>query len=337
MTSSPHDPTKGGNVSATPTDPGRLAALAATGRPFQPQECAERAERAAGFVDADALPRTGLGSALRLWQDEHSVAWLNTWWERRDTGYHDHDGSAVGVHVVQGSVTNEGLPTGGPRRPRHYGPGESFSVPGSGIHRMDHDAGAITIHVYSPPLRAIGYYDIVDGLLQRVPGPPDESSPASPRLLESLDALTPPAVGDRPRTVADTLARARAGLHRLDPAQAWEAARHGALLVDIRPEYQRRADGEFPGAIVIERNHLEWRCHPDSPARIPEATGSDIGWIICCSEGDASSLAAATLQALGLAGATDLAGGFQAWRAAGLPISRPATPSRPRLPGVGAE
>jgi hypothetical protein len=178
------------NMSTTPTDQARLAALAATDRPFQPAECADRARRAAEFVDIAALPRTGPGTYVLLWADEHSIAWLNTWWERRDTGYHDHDGSAVGVCIVEGSVTNEGLPIGSPRRVRRYGPGETFSFPGSGIHRMDHEAGAITVHVYSPPLRAIGYYDIFDGMLQRTPGPPDERSPASPRLLEALDALT---------------------------------------------------------------------------------------------------------------------------------------------------
>lgn len=151
-----------------------------------PAECAERARRAAADFDTGTLPREGPGSYLLLWADEGSIAWLNTWWEGRDTGYHDHDGSAVGIHVLEGRVTNEGLPIDGVRRVHAYGPGESFSLPGSGIHRMDHEAGAITIHVYSPPLRAIGYYDVVDGLLQRVPGPPDEGSPPSPKLLESL-------------------------------------------------------------------------------------------------------------------------------------------------------
>jgi len=121
-----------------------------------------------------------------LWQDEHSVSWLNAMPERRDTGYHDHDGSAFGVHVIEGSVTNEGLPIGGPRRVHRYGPGDTFSFPGSGIHRMDHDAESVTVHVYSPPLRSIGYYEVVGGLLQRTPGPPDEASPESPRLLTAL-------------------------------------------------------------------------------------------------------------------------------------------------------
>ncbi len=95
-------------------------------------------------------------------------------------------GRAALPHVIEGSVTNEGLPIGGPRHARRYGPGDSFSVPSGGIHRMDHDAGAVTVHVYSPPLRAIGHYEVVDGLLQRTPGPPDEASPESPRLLRSL-------------------------------------------------------------------------------------------------------------------------------------------------------
>jgi hypothetical protein len=137
-------------------------------------------------VDTAALDRAGHGTSFVLWEDEHSVAWLNVMLEPRDTGYHDHDGSAVGVYVIEGSVTNEGLPVGPPRRVHRYGAGDSFSVPGMGIHRMDHDSGAITVHVYSPPLRAIGYYEVADGLLQRTPGPPDEASPESLRLLDAL-------------------------------------------------------------------------------------------------------------------------------------------------------
>jgi hypothetical protein len=168
---------------------GELAALAATERPFQPDQCAERARRAAALIGQAGLPRDK--ASFVLWHDEHSVAWLNIMPEPRDTGYHDHDGSAVGVYVIGGSVTNEGLPVGGPRRVHRFGPGDAFSVPGSGIHRMDHDAGAVTVHVYSPPLRAIGYYEVVDGLLQRVLGPPDEASPESPELLAVLQAAAP--------------------------------------------------------------------------------------------------------------------------------------------------
>jgi rhodanese-related sulfurtransferase len=128
------------------------------------------------------------------------------------------------------------------------------------------------------------------------------------------------------------LARARARLTRLDPIDAWDAVQHGgAILVDTRPEFQRVADGEIPGAIVIERNHLEWRLHPESEDRIAEAVDAGIRWILICDEGFASSLAAATLQEIGLPHATDVVGGFQAWRDAGLPLSAPGTISQPRL------
>ena len=172
-------------------DTDMLAALVATDRILEPEECATLASRAAALVDAGALPRTGPVTSILLWADENSSGWLDAEWERRDTGYHDHDGSAVGVYVIDGNVTNEGLPVAGVRRVRHYGPGESFHFPGTGIHRMDHEGGAITIHVYSPPLRAIGYYEIVDGLLQRTPGPADVPSPASPQLLELLAGIEP--------------------------------------------------------------------------------------------------------------------------------------------------
>ena len=150
-----------------------------------PQECAALAERAAAGVDVAGLPRTGASQSVVLWQDEDCIAWLNVILDPRDTGFHDHDGSAVGVYVLRGSVTNEGLPIAESRRVHRYGPGEEFSVPGTGIHRMTHD-DAVTVHIYSPPLRAIGYYELVDGLLQRTVGPPDEASPESPRLLTAL-------------------------------------------------------------------------------------------------------------------------------------------------------
>lgn len=126
------------------------------------------------------------------------------------------------------------------------------------------------------------------------------------------------------------LARARARLKRLTPRQALAATRKGAVLIDTRPEFQRRADGGIPGAIVIERNHLEWRLHPRSAGRIPEALDTNIQWIVICDEGYASSLAAATLQAIGLRRATDVVGGFRAWRAARLPTLPPGvvTPAR---------
>jgi len=121
-------------------------------------------------------------------------------------------------------------------------------------------------------------------------------------------------------TVETMLANARARLHRLEAPEAAEAIAGGALLVDIRPQWQRATEGAIPGALLIERNHLEWRLDPSSYARIPEAVDHDVAVVVVCSEGYTSSLAAASLQELGLHRATDLIGGFQAWRAARLPV-----------------
>jgi rhodanese-related sulfurtransferase len=121
------------------------------------------------------------------------------------------------------------------------------------------------------------------------------------------------------RTIADVLADARRKIRRLDPAQAQAAVANGALLIDIRPVWQRAEYGEFPGALVIERNHLEWRLDPSSDVRIREAVDHEIEVIIACQESYTSSLAAAALVDLGLHKSADLAGGFIAWRDAGLP------------------
>jgi rhodanese-related sulfurtransferase len=122
-------------------------------------------------------------------------------------------------------------------------------------------------------------------------------------------------------TVDDLLAVARARLDRVDPQRAAELATEGAHLVDTRPQWQREKEGSLPGALVIERNHLEWRLDPTSSARIPEAVDHDVAWVLFCSEGYSSSLAAASLQDLGLHRATDVDGGFTAWKAAGLPTA----------------
>jgi rhodanese-related sulfurtransferase len=122
-------------------------------------------------------------------------------------------------------------------------------------------------------------------------------------------------------TVDELLAAARARLDRVGPDKAAALVAEGARLVDTRPQWQRDSEGSLPGALVIERNHLEWRLHPTSDARVPEATDHDVTWIVVCSEGYSSSLAAASLQDLGLRHATDLDGGFRAWKAAGLPVA----------------
>jgi rhodanese-related sulfurtransferase len=121
------------------------------------------------------------------------------------------------------------------------------------------------------------------------------------------------------RTIDDLLADAREALDRLTPEQARQAQGAGAVLIDIRPEANRRTEGELPDAVVIERNELEWRLDPASDARLPLAS-YDLQPVLVCNEGYASSLAAAVLRELGVTRATDLIGGFRAWRAAGLPV-----------------
>jgi rhodanese-related sulfurtransferase len=117
----------------------------------------------------------------------------------------------------------------------------------------------------------------------------------------------------RPSSIDRVLAEARARLDRVEAQDLGAEMAAGALVVDTRPVVQRERDGELPGAVVVDRNVLEWRLDPTSPDRIPEA--SDVGRriIVVCNEGYSSSLAAATLQQLGLQRATDLVGGYQAW------------------------
>ena len=126
----------------------------------------------------------------------------------------------------------------------------------------------------------------------------------------------------RMRTVDELLDEARASLRRVTPGEAARAAADGAMLVDIRPSEQRSRDGSIPGALTIDRNVLEWRLDPAGADRIPQVTSHDDVVIILCNEGYASSLAALSLQQLGLRHATDVIGGFQAWRAAGLPSEK---------------
>ena len=127
-------------------------------------------------------------------------------------------------------------------------------------------------------------------------------------------------------SVEELLADARSRLQRLAPEAAASAVAAGARLVDIRPQWQRARDGEIPGALVVERNHLEWRLHPASDARVPAAVPGQ-RWVVICHEGYTSSLAADALNSIGVP-ATDVIGGFRAWAAAGLP-TRPGGETAP--------
>lgn len=111
---------------------------------------------------------------------------------------------------------------------------------------------------------------------------------------------------------------ARARLHRMPAEEVPGALDRGAILVDIRPQAQRDREGHVAVALVIERNVLEWRCDPTSDAKLPEAVDDDVEWVVLCSEGYTSSLAAASLVDLGLHRATDVVGGYHALKAEGV-------------------
>jgi rhodanese-related sulfurtransferase len=128
-------------------------------------------------------------------------------------------------------------------------------------------------------------------------------------------------MGER-KSADELLAEARARLARLGPEQAKQALESGALLLDIRSDGQRARDGLMPGAHVVPRNELEWRLDPDCEYRDPELARPEAEVVVVCNEGYQSSLVAATLKEMGFARATDLEGGFQAWRDAGLPVEK---------------
>jgi rhodanese-related sulfurtransferase len=123
-----------------------------------------------------------------------------------------------------------------------------------------------------------------------------------------------------PKTIDDLLAEARARLERVTAGQAFAEQRAGALLIDTRTFEQRREAGAVPGAIVLDRTVFEWRLDPASPSHLPEVRDHDARIIVLCRQGYSSSLAAASLQELGLRRATDVIGGFEAWAEAGLPV-----------------
>jgi rhodanese-related sulfurtransferase len=122
------------------------------------------------------------------------------------------------------------------------------------------------------------------------------------------------------RTIDELLEQVRSRIDRVEPGEVAERVAAGALLVDTRPFEQRARDGEVPGAVVVDRNVLEWRLDPASPDRLPEVTGYDLEIIVLCNQGYSSSLVADTLRTLGLRRAVDVIGGFEAWAAQRLPV-----------------
>jgi rhodanese-related sulfurtransferase len=139
------------------------------------------------------------------------------------------------------------------------------------------------------------------------------------------------------KTIHDLLREARARLDRLGPEETLAGQSEGALIVDTRSGDERRRDGVIPGSIHMPRSVLEWRVDPDAAPefRNPHVHGLEQRIVLVCAHGESSSLAAATLQELGFAGATDLEGGFEAWRTAGLPVHPAPDVDSTAVPGLG--
>lgn len=273
---------------------------------------------------------------LPLHRSNSCDVWLLAWERGQDTDWHDHGGSSGSFAVADGSLREQyRVPSGRCLSSRQLTAGQAVAFGPGHVHDVAHggETSATSIHAYSPPLVAMTYYTYTDyGLIARetvaIDGPEGargrggadtalaKANASAARL--SSDALPAGAPG-----IDELLAEARSGLRRLRPEAAFAALTDGAALVDIRPLEQRIVEGEVPGAILIGRNVLEWRLDPRSEARIPALARSDMRIIVMCSQGYASTLAAASLRRVGLVEATDLDGGFQAWQAAGLP-TRPA-------------
>jgi rhodanese-related sulfurtransferase/predicted metal-dependent enzyme (double-stranded beta helix superfamily) len=272
---------------------------------------------------------------LPLHRSNSCDVWLLAWERGQDTDWHDHGGSSGSFAVAEGGLIEQYRVPSGRLSRRRLAPGQAAAFGPGHVHDVAHgaDGSATSIHAYSPPLVAMTYYTATDyGLIARetvaIDGPEGgrgrggadtalaRASASAARL--SSDSLPTGAPG-----IDDLLSEARSGLQRLRPEAAFAALTDGAALVDIRPLEQRIVEGEVPGAIIIGRNVLEWRLDPRSEARIPALARADMRIIVMCSQGYASTLAAASLRRIGLSEATDLDGGFHAWRAAGLP-TRPA-------------
>jgi rhodanese-related sulfurtransferase len=255
----------------------------------------------------------------RLYHGPDYDIWVLSWLPGQSTGFHDH-GVSSGAFVVATGILEEHRPgkrnhVMHPGKPRAFGPDYTHDVRNLSL------GPAISIHAYSPPLSEMNEYELDGSELV-----PRERSSWQAETLDQEGRVQSQKPVDRTGAVSidQVLSAARARLRRLSPDEVYEAVTLSeAVLVDIRPESQRAIEGSITGALVVERNVLEWRFDPASSARLPVATDHDLQVIVFCSEGYTSSLAAASLQDLGLYRATDLVGGFHAWRAAGLPIVPP--------------
>jgi rhodanese-related sulfurtransferase len=288
-----------------------------------PKELADIVSRFAlsdGWMDRVRLRAEGRWYERVYHGPDHDI-WVISWLSGQSTGFHDH-GASSGAFVVATGILEEHHPDERtrvipPGKPRAFGPDYTHDVRNLSL------APAISIHAYSPPLTEMNEYELDGSRLvprasEKAETPDHEWPVSTQKCADRTGALS----------IDQVLSDARARLGRLTPKDAYEAvAKAGAILVDIRPESQRAIEGSIAGAVVVGRNVLEWRFDPTSSARLPVATDHDLEVIVFCSESYTSSLAAAALQDLGLWRATDVVGGFHAWRTAGLPIVAPSKAS----------
>jgi rhodanese-related sulfurtransferase len=255
----------------------------------------------------------------RLYHGPDYDIWVISWLPGQSTGFHDHGASSgafvVATGILEEHSADERTRVIHPGKPRAFDPDYTHDVRNVSL------APAISIHAYSPPLTEMNEYEL-------------DGSRLVPRERASLrrETINEEWRGQRLKlvdrtgalTIEQMLSAARTRLRRLSPDEVYETVTMTeAILVDIRPESQRAIEGSITGALIVERNVLEWRFDPASSTRLPVMTDHNIHVIVFCSEGYTSSLAAASLQDLGLSRATDMVGGFQAWRAMGLPIVPP--------------
>ena len=268
-----------------------------------------------GWIDRVRL-RTESRWYERLYQGPDHDIWAISWLPGQSTGFHDH-GDSSGAFVVAMGTLEEHRPGEQPLV-IHPGKPRAFSRDYAHDVRNASLGPAVSIHAYSPPLTDMNEYELEGNQLV-----PREGSTERAEAFhkEWQTERGRPAHQPGALSIEQMLALARSRLRRLSPDEAYAALTKSseAILVDIRPEGQRAIEGSIPGALIVERNVLEWRFDPTSSARLPVATDHNLQVIVFCSEGYTSSLAAAALQDLGLWRATDIVGGFHTWHATGLP------------------
>ena len=276
--------------------------------PITPETLLDMASGMALVAEAwvDSLERhPDARTGLRILATEDYDVWLLRWPAGTAVSPHHH-GDSDAAFVVSSGALRETRWLDGRREERPIAPGQGVTVERGVVHDVAAPVEALSVHVYAPPLSRMAFFDdqAERVLLEQ---PVDQSDEA---VVVGGSSIT-----ERPGGLETMLAKARERISpRIEPRDLASAIDGGALVVDTRPADLRQRDGELEGALVIERNVLEWRLDPFGSHRIHQAADADRPVILVCDEGYASSLAAVSLLDLGRRNATDLVGGYQAWR-----------------------